>query len=45
MWKPDSKAGIICSGAASICLAIAYLIIFANLRGTERGSKFKSQHI
>nr|NP_610323.2 uncharacterized protein Dmel_CG12824, isoform A [Drosophila melanogaster]AAF59193.2 uncharacterized protein Dmel_CG12824, isoform A [Drosophila melanogaster] len=32
MWKPDSKAGIICSGAASICLAIAYLIIFANLR-------------
>ncbi|XP_033155395.1 uncharacterized protein LOC117137820 isoform X3 [Drosophila mauritiana] len=33
MWKLDSKEGIICSGAASICLAIAYLIIFANLRG------------
>ncbi|XP_032571535.1 uncharacterized protein LOC6608056 [Drosophila sechellia] len=33
MWKLDSKEGIICSRAASICLAIAHLIIFANLKG------------
>ncbi|EDW46817.1 GM20981 [Drosophila sechellia] len=44
MWKLDSKEGIICSRAASICLAIAHLIIFANLKDHQQRSPHRRSH-